>query len=169
MDELRFLESLAERIAPDEIDLAPAVLQAAEDGGRAWQELLRPARGAVFGGVTGGGEVTLIAIVTDAFMVAKPVLTQLLGMLQHAANIAGVAGGLIAVREYLDRRPQSGGELPAPVRERLEQAMALMRHRLVELGLGEERAERLTREVLEHACGAPAAAQGMLARIGRHE
>ena len=52
----RFAISLAERVSPDEVDLAPALLASAREGGEAWRRATARGGGVVIGGMGGLAE-----------------------------------------------------------------------------------------------------------------
>jgi hypothetical protein len=47
---------LAERVAPDEVELAPSIAEAAAQGGKEWDNLIKPFGGAMHGGILPGAE-----------------------------------------------------------------------------------------------------------------
>ena len=70
-----FIIALAELIAPDEVDTAPALLAAAARGGEDWRQALHLKTGTIIGGWIGPAEYQpIMAYVIDAVQASWPVV-----------------------------------------------------------------------------------------------
>lgn len=162
-----------ERLAGDEIDLVPTVLEAAETGGAAWQDLVRPAPSAMLGGVAEVGDPGLLALAVELLQTSWPAIA---GAVREAAQVlSGELGGLVkdgavtgaaAVTILRWLRERRSTELPAAAREGLARGLDDMRRHLVALGLDAARAQAIAQDVLAAACADPGGA-GAVAGIRR--
>jgi hypothetical protein len=156
------------RLAGDEEDLVPAVLEAAEAGGPAWRELVRPPATAMLGGVAEAADPGLLALTVELLHTAWPViaeaaraaaraLTGELGMLAKDGAVTGAAA--VTILRWLKER--NATELPTPVREQLVRGLDEMQRHLVALGLDAERARTIAQNVLVAACADPKGADAV--------
>ena len=147
---------IAHRIAPDEVDIAPAVLDAALRGGREWEKLLRPRRGSLVGGIGAESAAGVLHIAFDWLRQHGPTLLD--------CASAGVTI-LLGVREVAGSTKKRPADTQALV-ERLEAATAALRDRLAAQGEPPERAAAMTQELLGELDAAPAATRDVVERLG---
>lgn len=163
-DALAFLA----RLAGDEADLVPAVLEAAEAGGAAWRELVRSPPSAILGGVAEGGDPGLIVLVVELLQTSWPViaeaarqaaraLTGELGTIIKDGAVTGAA--VVTMLRWL--KEGNAAELPAPARAQLSRALDDMQRHLIALGLDRERSRTIAETVLSATCVDPEGADAV--------
>lgn len=131
---------IAQEIAPDEVDLAPAIIDAALKGGKQWDSLLKPAKGPELGGVFGGIEGGNLPLVIETIRICSSILASLLSI---GAATLSIKISLRSIREkkknnHLESQPEEKTE------KNIEHALLLMINSLSKFGIQEERAERLS-------------------------
>jgi len=156
---------IAHRIAPDEVDIAPAVLDAALRGGREWEKLLRPRRSSLVGGIGAESAAGVLHIAFDWLRQYGPTLLD--------CASAGITI-LLGIRELAGptkTRPEATAAQPPPdtqaLIESLEAATAVLRDRLVAQGGPPRRAAAMTQELLEELDAVPAATRGAVERLSK--
>lgn len=106
--------SMAAEVAPDEIDLAPSMLQAWMAGGSVRRDLYRVSSGGDLAAF-GPGEMVAVmpAVLAALSAVGGVVLPMLAGGLPVTANVVSTAAGVLELR---DRHGQRRGKATAPPR-----------------------------------------------------
>jgi hypothetical protein len=157
----RFAIALAERISPDEVDIAPALLASARAGEPAWQSSSSP----VVGGVGGLIEIVLGAVAFKAIPLSSMyhVLETSVGMAVLGIHVTDLRAW---IKENLASKP-TGGRPTEPPLSTADQFFEQVARRLEEKGLPQSDAKRnadIVRELLVAQPEAGAEFLGMLAR-----
>jgi|tagenome__1003787_1003787.scaffolds.fasta_scaffold20853156_1 hypothetical protein len=128
---------LAEHVAPEEIDLAPALAHAAAAGGAEWDVAKVGAGGPVLGGI--GLEV--VGGIFIAVLVAIQNHADLL------ANLCTLGDTLVRVVRYLhrrlDRSTDGTDDIDNAAKERADAAVAALVEELLKRGIEADRAEKI--------------------------
>jgi mannitol-specific phosphotransferase system IIBC component len=97
---------IVEEVAPDEVDLAPLMVQAFIQGGEERKELFRQAKGGEVGAFGPGDITALFPYVLQGIAVAAPVLYSVLtsGVLE---KILSAVKDLLSIHDSLARKKQS--------------------------------------------------------------
>lgn len=178
-----FIIALAERIAPDEIDTAPAVLAAAERGGDAWKAVLRGDPKTVIGGWMGLADV--VAIIPHVIAAVQAHWPNVAATVSHWPNVAATvktnwpivetalqasvvaihsAETIRAIQTWADGGGQSSGAdaaLPSTVAQLLE----AMSEELRRQGVEPRKATEAAAATVEALAGNPENAAAFLAAV----
>jgi hypothetical protein len=155
---------IAERVAPDEVDIAPDVLDAAIRGGREWEELLRQRRTPLVGGIGPDTTAGLLLIVFDWLRQNGPTL---LGCISSGLNIIlllrQVAGGGAKSPEATTARPPDTQAAIAS----LEVSILALQKRLTTQGQSQQQAAAITQGLLEELEAALTTTREVVERLER--
>jgi hypothetical protein len=158
-DALAFALRLAERVAPDEVELAPAMVTAAAEGGPDWRRLLDDRARPLHGGVIPELDPGTLLPLLDALRQAAPTLLQ--GLLISGAATLTIVREWVALR---DRREQRQA-LPDSARRQLAEVVERLRDRLIHHGMHPDRAANVVDLTLETLCEHPREARALLERV----
>lgn len=156
---------LASEVAPEEVDLAPAMAFAFVQGGPARQELFRRSEGGVPGAFTPGGLPVLMPWVLDALAAAAPLLLSIL-VSGNAERVLRAVRDLLAIRDSLGAKKRPASASPnayAPLRQVVE----VMSRELGAARVPPEQAEVIVFRVLRVLLEDPAGAAAFVRQVGR--
>jgi len=157
---------IAERAAPDEVEVAPDMARAFVAGGKAKRDLLRQSD-SVQGGF--GGDIVLVfPQILSAMDAAGPHLTHFLStVVDHSdviASFAGTLSSLVNVSSYLERRKKAQS-LPDDPYAPLRQVSTILTEELDWAGMQQEEADRIAYKVLMEMIEEPSEAAQFIRKV----
>jgi hypothetical protein len=154
---------LAERIAPDEVELAPAIAEAALKGGREWQAVISPSSGAMLGGAVPGVEsvgdfATILAVLKDCSGILGSFVTMVSTVLTIHLN-------WLALRDRPTREGEAA-QLPRHQREAVRSTTEALTSKLEQRGLDSGRADEVVALLMHSFQESPEVAERLLRALG---
>lgn len=156
---------IAEKVVPDEVDLAPAIIDSALAGGRQWKDLLQPVQGSELGGVFGGIEGGDLVAVINAIQESTSILANLLSMSSAVLSVI-VSFLVIRERNELDQKLETLNEGDA---DKLKIAISSTSQHLVELGIKVERADEMSRLTIQALLEDPQNSKKFLVELSKKQ
>lgn len=152
----KFTIVLAERVAPDEVDVAPAIADAAAEGGPAWEQVRRVESGPVFGGAIDSIEPGTLVAVFGAIRAGWDIFA---AVCERGAELAAILTFCRNVLGARDAKPSNAGE------ERVAHDLRRVAELLQREGLTPERADRVAAQTLGTFAEQPELGRATLAAI----
>jgi len=136
---------LAERVAPDEVELAPSIAEAAAQGGKEWDNLIKPFGGAMHGGILPGAEgVGDIHALMDVVRTCSNILSS---FCQIGSASLSIIVSFLALRDRA-QRARDVQKLASNERELLERSINAIMVELEKRGVVQQRAAELADHTL---------------------
>ena len=157
---------IAQNTAPDEVDLAPSIVQAMLEGGDQLEDLKSRSRGPTLGGFTGGVEVA-----GDLFQILQcvascaAILSSVFALKSHRLSIRVQSRTLYEHEQRADETKNS--QTPPDTEQTVEAAISSLAHQLQSNGIASDRANEISRLTLAALLENPEASQTLLERFDK--
>ena len=154
---------LAERVAPDEIDVAPALAQAAAEGGAQWQAARAGESGSMLGGSGLETYATLFGQVLEVIKVQGGTVTTLWALGSMTLQIVGYLRAQIGNW----REGSTAPTISEAARQQADGAVDILAKALIERGVPVGRAAEISRWVLVTLLEDPTRGQAFVEALRR--
>ena len=136
---------IAEKVAPEEVDLAPAIIDAALEGGKQWQDLLKPVKEPELGGIFGGLEAGDLAAIVEMLRLLGDILKKVCSL---GSDTLSILVSLLAIRTWRESKEKLQA-IPTEDGDKLQETLESMTQYLTNLGIETDRAEELSRLTMQ--------------------
>lgn len=143
---------IAEEAAPDEIDLAPIMVQAFIQGGQEKEELFKREQGSLTGGFGPGGLIAIFPWILKTLAKNGPLIYKILTT--DVADLAGLLNDLLDLPDKLNRQ-QKMDALPADPYQPLKTVIDTVSKELTEAGLSQDESDLITFRVVRALLDTP--------------
>jgi hypothetical protein len=145
---------LAEVAAPDEVDLAPFIVEAFVEGGERRAKLFEQSGGGVAGGIGAGGSAAILAWILQGIVVSAKWLCSILTS-EGTSNFLAVIKELLGIVKEGNPK-QKLTSIPDDPYEPLKRTIEIMATELRAHGLPEDQADAITLRVIYSLLEEPA-------------
>lgn len=143
---------IAEAAAPDEIDLAPLMVQAFIQDGPEKEELFKREQGSLAGGFGPGGFMAIFPWILKGLGQHGPLIYKILTT--DVADLLGLLNDLLDIPDKLNRQ-QKIEALPADPYQPLKTVIDTVSQELVEAGLSQDESDLITFRVMRALLDTP--------------
>jgi hypothetical protein len=150
---------LAEVAAPEEVDLAPFIVEAYVKGGERRAKLFDQSGRGIAGGIGVGGSVSILAWILRGIVVSAQCLYSILSS-EGTSNFLAVIKELLGLaKEARPTKKQRLASMPDDPYKPLKRTIEIMATELRERGLPEDQADAITLQVIYSLLKEPADAE----------
>lgn len=150
---------LAEAVAPDEIDLAPFIVEAYIEGGARRAKLFEQSGRGIAGGIGAGGSAAILAWVLQGIVASAQWLYSILSS-EGTSNFLAVIKELLGLaKEANSKQKQRLASMPDNPYEPLKRTIEIMATELRDRGLPGDQADAITLQVIYSLLEEPANAE----------
>lgn len=150
---------LAEAVTPDEVELAPLVVEAYLAGGKARADLYRPPNGGAVGGFGPGGAVMVFPWILRGLAVAAPLISAMLAAAPHINDLLDIVKGGFDVHEAIASRKKKAAGASAEPYVLLQKTMVVLDRELAAVPLSDEERDHICYQVMRTLLEAPREAE----------